>query len=333
MNSQTFQRVFTITAFLSAILIAGSGGVRAQQPAQPQPVALSIDESVKMAIENNPMLATARNEADAARARAGMVRAQRRPSLSATSFLTEGDMPGILSGPQSVMPNAYTSYMADRYFDQNVMLMLPLDVTGRLSRETRAATLQGDTAAIDAERTRQDLVLEVRMSYYDALFQELQAGVIQSAVNVAEEQLEIDLVGLEVGKIPAYYVDRDRAELAMNQQMLAETRSMAATARIRLAALLGLEIDRRAAAGRPLRARDRPAACAARGSLKTAPCATPRSPWSATPSCARAPTSYPRNSNTRQLKKTSPPRTPRSNPRKKITGWQKFAMKQERVFL
>lgn len=241
MNSQTFQRVFTITVFLSAILIAGSGVVRAQQQAQPQPVALSIDEAIKMAIENNPMLETARNEAAAARARARMTRAQRRPSLSATSFLTDGDMPGILSGPQTVMPNAFTSYMPQRFFDQNLMLMLPLDVTGRLSRETRAATLQGDAAAIDAERTRQDLVLEVRMAYYDALFQELQAGVFQSAVDVAQKQLEIDLVGLEVGKIPAFYVERDRAELAMNQQMLAETRSMAATARIRLAALLGLD--------------------------------------------------------------------------------------------
>jgi outer membrane protein len=114
-------------------------------------------------------------------------------------------------------------------------------VSGKLSSTAKSATRRSDAAIADAERTRQDTVFSVRAAYYEALYQDQRAAVFQSAVDVANEQLKNDTVAVEAGKAPAFYIDRDKAELAAEQQMLADVRRESATARIRLAALLGLD--------------------------------------------------------------------------------------------
>ncbi|MFA6451242.1 MAG: TolC family protein [bacterium] len=205
------------------------------------PITLSIDDAVRFALENNPMLAASQGDADAAAARTSMAASQRKPSLSTTSFLADGDMPGILNGPSSVMPAATNSYMAKRYYNQNLMLMFPLDVSQRLKRNASGASRLGDAAASDYERSRQNLVQQVRAMYYEIQFQDARADAYKAAFDVAEEQLRIDVSSVEAGKIPAYYLERDRAESAMSEQFLAESRRDADTMRVQLAAMLGVD--------------------------------------------------------------------------------------------
>lgn len=236
---KTIQHKNTAAALIAVFLLILSPHLHAAD--SPAPMTLSLDEAVKFAQEHNPMLAASRGDADAAAARGRMAAAQRLPSLSTTAFLSNGDMPGILSGPYSIMPTAVNRFLPERYYDQNLMLMLPVDVFGRLSRTSRAANLRGGAAALDAERTRQDLVFSVRAMYYEVFFQDRQVGVYEDAVNVTNEQLKIDAAAADAGKIPSYYLERDKAEVAMNEQILAEARRGAAEARIRLAAMLGVD--------------------------------------------------------------------------------------------
>ena len=237
-RSEIFKIVRQPFAALFMLVLITASSYSAETPIHLQ---LNLEGAVKLAQEKNPMLAAARSEVDAAAARTRMAAAQRRPSLSATSFLTNGDMPGILNGQTSVMPTPLTAYTTDRFTDQNTMLMWPMDISGKLSRSVRSAAQRGAAAAIEAERTRQDVVLEVRMVYYDALFQDQRAAIYKSAVEVVKEQLKNDTIAADTGKVPPYYLERDRAEVAMNEQMLAETQREAAQARIRLAALMGLD--------------------------------------------------------------------------------------------
>lgn len=236
---KTIQHKKRTSALLAVFLFILSTHLRATD--SPAPISLSLNDAVKMAVEQNPMIAGSRGEADAAAARARMAGSQRRPSLSTTAFLTNGDMNGILTGPSSVMPTALSAYPPNRYYDQNIMFMAPLDVSGKLAYNARAAGRRSTAAGFDSERTRQDVVFEVRMSYYEVLYQEQRASAYENAVAAANEMLKNDQAAVDAGKAPPYYLDRDRAEVAMNQQMLAETRREAATARIRLAALLGLD--------------------------------------------------------------------------------------------
>jgi outer membrane protein TolC len=231
-------KLFCLTIFTISFLCL-STIIRAESSAEP--TKLSLEAAVRIATESNPMLGAARNDSAAAEARGAMAGAARRPSISATAFLTNGDMPGVLSGPASVMPAAISSYLSNRFQDRNVMLMAPLDVSRRLSRESRAARRRAAAAGTDAERTRQDTVLEVRMAYYDALFKDQRVAAYQKAVDVAEEQLKNDEAALAAGKVPSYYVDRDRAEAAMNRQLLAEAQLESQTSLFKLAALLGLD--------------------------------------------------------------------------------------------
>lgn len=225
---------------LAAIVVLMIMSVLARADA-PEKLSLTLKDAEALAFANNPMYLASLSGADAAAARHDMAAARRRPSISTTAFLTKGDMNGILSGPASVMPSAVTSYQADRFYDQNVMLMAPLDFSGGLKTSIRAAGLRGEAEERNAERARQDLILQVRMMYYDALFFAQRAGAWASAVKMAEEQLKNDEAALTAGKVPAFYIDRDRAELAMSTQMLAESEREAGQTLIRLAAMLGLD--------------------------------------------------------------------------------------------
>jgi outer membrane protein len=205
------------------------------------PVTLSLDDAVNTALGENPMIAAARGDSEAATARIGMAASQQKPALTTTAFLTNGDMSGILNGPSSVMPSATIAYSPKRYYDQNLMLMYPLDVSRRLKKNTRGAARLGDAAASDFERARQDLIQQVRAMYYEIQYQDARAAAYKDAVDVAKEQLKIDGTSVEAGKIPAYYLERDKAELAMSEQTLAEANRDSNMMRVQLAAMLGLD--------------------------------------------------------------------------------------------
>lgn len=232
---RVYQYLFMIAiiVFFSSAIVSASG--------EPQSVKIDLDTAVKIAIEKNPMIAASRGEAAAATARGQMASSQRRPSLSTTSFLTNSDMSGIISGPSTVMPTAFSSYPPTRAYAQNLMLMVPLDVSGKISRSIKSASIRANASNYDVERTRQDVVLAVRAAFYETLYQEQNIAVFESAVKVAFEQLKNDEAMVNAGKAPAYYLERDRAELAMNEQSLLEVRRDASTARIRLAMLMGID--------------------------------------------------------------------------------------------
>jgi outer membrane protein TolC len=236
-----------------------------------EPLSLSLDDAVNLAMRGNPMLAAARDEAGAAGARRGMASAQLSPSISTTSFFTSGDMGGAISGPASVMPAAINLFAPNRYFDQNLMLMWPIDVSGRLSLSKRGASRRFEAASYDAESSRQSTALMVRMAYYEILYNDERVIAFEAVVDVSKEQLRIDRVAVEAGKIPAYYIERDKAELATDEQMLAEARRDAGQSRVRLAAAMGLD------PATPIQLTDTLAGLAAPLAVQPAPGAQPES--------------------------------------------------------
>jgi outer membrane protein TolC len=233
-NKISFTYYVTIAAFLISLFVSRACTADVQTP-----ISLSLDEAVKTALDNNPMLAAARGDASAAAARVSMSASQQKPALSTTAFLADGDMPGILNGPASIMPAASNAYFSKRYYDQNLMLMYPLDVSRRLKKNTRGDAHLSTAATADYERTRQDLIQQIRAMYYEIKYQDARTQTYKAALEVSQEQLKIDESAVTSGKIPAYYLDRDRAELAMSEQALAESQRDADTMRIQFSAMLG----------------------------------------------------------------------------------------------
>lgn len=232
-------------ALMTAAMVFSTGAYAAEMgdnaTSMTRPMKLSVADAVNMAMAGNPMLAASKGDSSAAAARVKMAVSQRRPSLSATTFLSDGDMSGILSGPPSVMPVAQNAYAAQGYSDQNFSLMMPLDISGKLSRNVRGASKRATASAMDAEITRQDVAFETRMQYYDVLYMEQMVDVYQKALDVANEQLKIDAAAVEAGKEPAFYLDRDRAEVSMAGQRLAEALRDAIKARILLLSMMGMD--------------------------------------------------------------------------------------------
>lgn len=179
---------------------------------------VSIEEAVTIALKESPAVRGAMAEIDAAEGRVGIARAQTRLSVSANIFVSGGSNANIVASPLPVQPQQIQALPRDAFFDQNISLMYPLSTGGRLTARVRQAAALRDAARADGEMQRQEVALLTRMAYRDILARRALIAVQRARLAENEERLRLDRVRLEQERIPAYYVQRDEAEVAATKQ-------------------------------------------------------------------------------------------------------------------
>lgn len=203
---------------------------------------LSLREAVATALHESPVLRGAVAEVEAATGRWNAARAERRPWLSANTFLSGGSLPNIVQSPVAVQPGALMALPRGGYADQNLMLMYPLFSSGRLSAMVRqSAALRGASEA-DWETQRQDVVLMTRSTYRQVLANRAMIEVWQARQRENEEQLRIDRARVDEGKSPPFYVQRDEAELAATNQQITNAERDIELALLQLKSVMGINL-------------------------------------------------------------------------------------------
>ncbi|MBM3473870.1 MAG: TolC family protein [Armatimonadetes bacterium] len=225
---------------LTAITMAAA--VWGQEPASPATQSLSLASAVTLALEKNPSLAAAREELPAAQARLRMAQAAGKLTGSANATLSTGTMGAVIPSPESVMPRMYMGVPADSRFDQNLTLMYPLSTGGRVGSRVRAADAQVRATTQDIESMVLEVAYAVRAAYWQALYQRQLVTVHEENVAEQQERLRVDQAKYDAGKIPLFYVLRDKSELADAQQQLTNAGRDAETALLDLRAAIGLEL-------------------------------------------------------------------------------------------
>lgn len=231
--------VATVLAAMAAATVS------AQAPAPSAGQELSLEQAVACAWEQSPRLQGVRAEVPAARARAALMRSGGRLVASTTTFLTGGSMPNVLQGTESVSPRSLIPVPSGGQADQNLMLMYPLSTGGRVSAQVAGAEAEVLAAQVEAEAALLEVAYRVREAYWRVLLNQEIVKIAQENLKEQQERLRVDQEMYDVGKIPLYYVLRDKAEVADAQQALTNAERDVDTALLRLREEMGMEMGER----------------------------------------------------------------------------------------
>ncbi len=181
---------------------------------------LALEQAVATALRESPVVRGAVEEVEAARGRLEAARAERRPWVSASTFLSGGSNPNIVAAPDPVQPQMIMGVTRDLFFDANLMVMYPLFTSGRLEAMVRQARAMREASRADLEAQRQEVAFLTRSAYREVQARRAVVTVWQQKLQEDEERLREDRARLREGQIPSLYVLRDEAEVAASRQEL-----------------------------------------------------------------------------------------------------------------
>jgi outer membrane protein TolC len=227
---------------LTLILLASSVGRSASSDAvsSDETRTLTLASAVSLAFERNPSLAAMREEVPAALSRLKMAQAQGKLVGSANTYLSTGTMASTMPSNANVMPRMYMGVPSTSRLDQNLMLMYPLHTGGRVSSRVGAAGARVEATQGDVDSMVLDLAYAVRAAYWQALYRMDLVKVQEENVTRQGERLRVDQAKYDAGKIPLFYVLRDKSELADAEQQLTNARRDVETALLDLRNAIGL---------------------------------------------------------------------------------------------
>jgi outer membrane protein len=202
--------------------------------------ALTLDGAVVIALRESPVVRGAAEEVRAAAGRLSAARAETRPWASANTFASGGSNSNIISSPASAQPQMIMALPRDAFFDQNLMVMVPLYTGGRLSAMVRQAAALRNASQADLATQRQEVALMTRMAYREALARRALVTVGQARLTDNQERLRVDQNRFQAGAVPALTVQRDEAEAAAAQQDVTNAQRDVDIALVNLKTVMGV---------------------------------------------------------------------------------------------
>jgi outer membrane protein len=207
---------------------------------------LTLEESVKIAIERSLNLHSAT---------VGVVGSEFRRKGAITNFLplwtgqygyNRYNTPytlGTASVPASGGGTTTTILTSRDIYNFNTTVNQPLFTGGFNLANYRAAKLGVDLSKENVETVKQDLVLQVRVGYFNILKAEKFLDVAKQTVKQFEAQLEVTKAFFEVGIVPKNDVLQAEVRLANARQALVRTENDLAAAKSSFNILLRREIN------------------------------------------------------------------------------------------
>lgn len=191
---------------MRAVLAAlAACGILSAGTALAAPVELTLEDSVNLALENNPQVKIAMLDEMKAEASLDEAEANRGFTLGYVHNAGRSKMEG---------------FTAENSFSNGLTLSLPLYTGGRLENAIDAAEIALESAKLGVNDTRQQLRMDTTNSYYSILQAQNQVTIYQQTVESLEEHLRNVKAQYHVGTVAKSDVLRSEVELADAQQGL-----------------------------------------------------------------------------------------------------------------
>jgi outer membrane protein len=177
----TMRHVSAIIGVALALrLAAGAGPARGESPAPEDTLAVSLDESVRLALANNKDLMVTREKVAEASARVGEAGTAFFPQLTGSAGYTKLDMApffptsrfkifgGGASTPSGGVPEKITMGLADNYATQ-LKLQQPLFTGGKIKNAYDLARLAKSSADSELDLATSEIVFETKKAYLECI--------------------------------------------------------------------------------------------------------------------------------------------------------------------
>ncbi|HZP84118.1 MAG TPA: TolC family protein, partial [Chthonomonadaceae bacterium] len=203
---------------------------------QAQP--LTLNDAVAIALATNKSLALAEESLLRAQGRTSETRAAFNPTLGANLTYTR------LDEGQSVNINGLRIPLVNADQRQiGVQATLPLDISGLLRAATQQAQFQEIAARLDINRTRNQVVLDVKTAFYNVLRNQALVNVATESLQNALDRLRDAEVKFRAGTVARFDVIRAQTDVANAQQQLITARNNVSLAIASLNNTIGIDIN------------------------------------------------------------------------------------------
>jgi len=175
------------------------------------PVELSLDDSIALALMNNPTIKIANSDKESANWGITAAKGAKMPSVSLSHNSTHSDSPIVTTN------NVQSGGSKDN-FSNNVSLRLPIYSGGGIEAQIEEAKLNYKLNDVGVDKSRQQVKLDTTAGYYSILGAQNTLKVNQESVDMMQDHLKNVQAQYGVGVVAKSDVLRSQVELADIQQ-------------------------------------------------------------------------------------------------------------------
>ncbi len=212
-----------------AALVAGGYMVLSTAAVFAAPVELSLEDSIALALKNNPSIK--------------MAQADRESAAWGVNVAKSGKQPSVSLSHSSGRSKSATMGTTDNRFSNDVNLKLPLYTGGQVEGQIDQAKITAKSADFEVERTKQQLKLDATTGYFAVLQARNLLEVSKQSVDNLEAHLKNVQAQYSVGTVAKSDVLRSEVELADAQQSLIKAQNNYDLAISSLNNVIGLPLD------------------------------------------------------------------------------------------
>jgi len=221
-----------------------SAGVLAQQ----QPSGLTLQDSIRIALQNSRSLRTVLEDERKANARVREAKGAGLPQLDISANYRRLDrVPKARFPSFDPVSGTFTfNEIEIQPIDSGtgtVSLSQVVDISGVVRTATDAASLFSRIANLDVQRTRNDVVLQVKQAFYDVLRAQELVRVAEESLRNAEVRRKLAQAAVDAGVSPKLDVMRAEAAVAAAQQAVITARNALQLAKSAFNNVLGRRVD------------------------------------------------------------------------------------------
>jgi len=199
---------------------------------------LTLDEAIRIALQNNRSLQITERTLQKARERVAEARGAGFPQLQSSATYTRFDRVATAQfGPQPVRLGSIENRVAV------LTLTQPIDISGIIRNGVRAASLGYELSRLDYERTRNELILQVTNAYQNVARAEAFVRVAEEALKNAQERLRVTRAQVDTGVASQFDLLRAQTQVAQSEQALLNARNQVELAKAALNNLLGRDLN------------------------------------------------------------------------------------------
>lgn len=195
----------------------------------------TVEEAVALALKQNPDIAIARKQVEAARG--GVVEAR------------SGFLPSVVStGLLRKRARQEQSRLRDNDYNASLRVVQNLYTGGASSSQLAIARLIEEKRICEYEAVTARVAMDVRVSFYELLLNRAKIGVREQSLRVFEEELKTQQERLSAGTVGELNVRRAEVALANERPELIDTQTRLQNSYLRLGELLGIDSRAQASA-------------------------------------------------------------------------------------